>query len=335
VLNAQLERLRQLELARQERLRKLYAAAIDMSEAELRAALRSKSHEERFVAAYVVGERRLRWAQDLIPLLKDDYDLVRQATRRSLVILSFLELNPEEAALIASPNPARPPTPLDKLNKPVDFGPKPEALPGARAEAAKKWAEWWEGRNPMAKPGDRTVTSNLRSDRAGLPPTDRSPSRRTDLDDLDPARLADGLAKARADERTRLVAKYRDTKGVRYTEALAEAIARSPAAERPDLRDALAERMVRMTDATLKDYLTDSLAEIRRAAALGLAKRKTTAHADRLADLLLDPEPLVGRAAHAALCQLSGEDFGPGIDADEAGRAEAVDRWKTWWRAHK
>ena len=103
-----------------------------MSEAELRAALQSKSDEERFVAAYVVGERRLRWPDDLIPLLKDKNDWVRQASRRSLVVLSFLELNPEEAAQIASPNPSRMPIPLEKLNKPVDFGPKLEALPGAR-----------------------------------------------------------------------------------------------------------------------------------------------------------------------------------------------------------
>jgi HEAT repeat protein len=90
-----------------------------------------------------------------------------------------------------------------------------------------------------------------------------------------------------------------------------------------------------MTDLTLRRYLDDQLAEIRRAAALGLAKRNTKAHTDRLADLLLDPEPLVGQAAHTALCQLSGQDFGPGIDADEAGRAEAVERWKKWWQGKR
>jgi hypothetical protein len=327
---AQLERLRQIELARQERLRKLYAAAIDMSEAELRAALKSKSEEERFVAAYVVGERRLRWPDDLIPLLKDKSDLVRQAARRSLIILSFLELNPEEAALIASPNPSRQPTPLDKLKKPVDFGPHPEALSGVREAAAKKWTEWWADRDAMAKKAGGTASSSLRTVRPENLLKDRSGNRRTDLDDPDRTQLADVLLSARSDERKTLVAKYRDTKGVQFTEALAEAISRSPFANRPELRDALADRMVRMKDSTLRDYLADPLAEIRRAAALGLAKRGTKSYSDRLADLLVDPDPLVGRAAHTALCQLSGEDFGPDIGADDAERADAVARWKKW-----
>jgi hypothetical protein len=30
------------------------------------------------------------------------------------------------------------------------------------------------------------------------------------------------------------------------------------------------------------------------------------------------------------LCQLSGEDFGPDIGADDAERADAVARWKKW-----
>ena len=48
-----------------------------MSEDELGAALRSQQAEQRFVLAYVVGERRLEWSADLIPLLKDPAELVR------------------------------------------------------------------------------------------------------------------------------------------------------------------------------------------------------------------------------------------------------------------
>ena len=147
--------------------------------------------------------------------------------------------------------------------------------------------------------------------------------------------MAARLVNARAGERDELVTKYRDTKGVHYTEALAKAIIRSPSTQRQELRDALAERMVRMKDSTLRDFLDDPLPEIRRAAALGLAKRGIKNHSDRLADLLLDPDALVARAAHSALCQLSGEDFGPEIDTDEAGRAESVTRWKQWWKTKK
>jgi HEAT repeat protein len=265
------------------------------------------------MAAYVIGERRLPWPRDLIPLLEDPSDEVRQAARRSLVILSFLELNPQEAALIAAPNPSRSPTPLAKLTKPIDFGPAAGAAKAAQKAAVTKWTDWWAKRESLSARLAFSTTS-LRSNHA------------------ESARLAEALVTAGPDGRAGLVAKYRDTKGVQYTEALALAIRELPSGDRGAPRAALADRMVRMTDLTLRRYLDDELAEIRRAAALGLAKRQTKAHADRLADLLLDPEPLVGRAAHTALCQLSGEDFGPGLDADETAKDEAAERWKKWWR---
>lgn len=101
------------------------------------------------------------------------------------------------------------------------------------------------------------------------------------------------------------------------------------------MRKALADRLVRMTEATLRAYLDDPLSEIRRAAAMGLAKRGSVAHVERLADLLADPEPLVRLAAHTALCQLSAEDLGPTVDGTEDDRADAVVQWKKWWKAKK
>jgi HEAT repeat protein len=266
--------------------------------------------DERFMAAYVVGERRLRWPTDLIPLLDDPNDLIRQAARRSLIILAFLELNPEEAARLASPTPGQEPTPLAKLHKPVDFGPASGAAKAARKTAMGQWTEWWAGRDPKAAAGSALRTVGA-----------------------DPERLAEALVKAEADRRAGLVAEYRDGKGVTYTEALAAAIARSPAAGRADLRDALAARMGRMTAETLGRYLHDPLPEIRRAAALGLAKKGSTAHVGRLADLLTDPDPLVVGGAHEALRQLSKEDLGPGDGASEQDRAEAAVQWRKWWQA--
>ena len=259
------------------------------------------------MAAYVVGERRLRWPGDLIPLLDDPNDLTRQAARRSLIILSFLELNPEEAARLANPAPGQASTPLDQLTKPVDFGPAPGANKAARRTAMDKWTEWWAGRGPRGDAALRSVGA-------------------------DPERLAGDLLKAEAGRRAGLVAEYRDAKGVRYTEALAEAIARSPAASRADLREALAARMVRMTPETLGRYLNDPLPELRRAAALGLARKGSTAHVNRLADLLTDPDPLVARGAHDALRELSKQDLGPGDGASEQDRAEAAVRWRKWWK---
>src|SRR5262249_24082118 len=158
-------------------------------------------------------------------------DLIRQAARRSLIILSFLDLNPEEAGRIAAGG--HEPTPLAGLNKPADFGPASGAAKSARKTAMQKWTEWWAGRDPMARAFGA----------GGL--------------GADPERLAAALVKVDADQQAKLVAEYRDAKGVQYTEALAAAISRLPAADRPDLRTALASRLGRMTDLTLGRYLHD------------------------------------------------------------------------------
>jgi HEAT repeat protein len=88
--------------------------------------------------------------------------------------------------------------------------------------------------------------------------------------------------------------------------------------------------MTRMTEATLGRYLQDESTEIRRAAVLALAMRESKAHVSRTIDMLQDPEPAVSRAAHAALCSLSGKDFGPKLAATQEERDEAAARWRAW-----
>ena len=57
----------------------------------------------------------------------------------------------------------------------------------------------------------------------------------------------------------------RDTKGYVNTEALVTAIPHLQGALKEKARDALAERLTRMTDATLRDKLSDDDTEIRSA----------------------------------------------------------------------
>jgi hypothetical protein len=47
--------------------------------------------------------------------------------------------------------------------------------------------------------------------------------------------------------------------------------------------------------------------------------------------LLNDREATVARAAHAALKELSGKDFGPRPDANRQQRARAITAWQLWW----
>jgi HEAT repeat protein len=304
--------LLQMQEAQRRRWERLFLTTIEMSEPELRAALKHPSSERRFVATYVVGERLLEWQTDLLRLLEDKSEAVRQAARRGLIILSFLTLNPEEARRVRSPQRGGPVTPLSQLKTPMDFGPAPGAPRSARARAVKEWREWWAAQGP-SETGPELVA----------------------LDQSEGGRLAAALVQTAPEGREKVVAQYRDTKGVQYTEALALAIAREPGEARRQLREALAERMTRMTEKTLGLYLEDEDAEVRRAAALGLAMRESKAHVRGLIGLLLDPQPSVERAAHAALCSLSGEDFGPRVNATEAEKTKAADHWRQWWAGRR
>jgi HEAT repeat protein len=308
----ELESARQLQAARQRYWEGLFRAAFEMSESELRAQLKSRSADRRFVAAYVVGERLLEWQSDLIALLTDNSDAVRLAARRALVILSFLAFNPEEARRIRAPQqPGAVRTPLEKLTPPVDFGPQPKAAKAERVEAARRWEEWWAQRLPKA----RSLIAN-----------DRPPAPAGETENL-----AAALVQADAAARQRAVSQCRDSKGAKYTEALALAIARQSGEQRQQLRQALAARMARMTDKTLCAYLEDEDAEVRRAAVLGLAMRESMGYMNNLIEMLLDPQPTVSRAAYVALCSLTGKDFGPPIQATEEDRILAAARWRKWW----
>lgn len=146
------------------------------------------------------------------------------------------------------------------------------------------------------------------------------------------ARLSAALLQAPADRREELIAKYQAEKGVIYTQALAAAIPKLSDPSKKKARAALAERMARMTARTLRGRLKDEDVEIRRAAALACAAKDDNALARDLIPILEDAEPLVARAAHAALRSLTGQDFGPAAGADAGERSKAVKAWEEWWK---
>jgi hypothetical protein len=283
----------------QELLLKLLRDALDMSEVELRAALKSPIANQRFVAAYAVGERRLFWQDDLIPLLKDNADPVRQAARRSLVILSFLQLNPDVASG-KSGNDAT----LADLTKPRDFGPLPGAKRIAREKAVEEWSDWWNDQG-----------------RATLKPLDSH---------KEPDALAGRLVKATGERRKDLLKEYAATSGTEYTLAIAHAIPSLSGDARKEAREALADRLSNRKETTLRRYLEDDDPEIRRAAALALGMRDSKETVAVVAKLLLDPDPSVVRATHASLRSLTGEDYGPTPYATEEEKQEAVKKYQAW-----
>lgn len=302
-----------LERARRD-WERLYRQAVEMSESDLRAKLKSRLEVERFVAAYVVGERRLQWQDDLIPLLNDAKDSVRQATRRSLIILSFLKLNPAvESELIAIRRNA-PIVPATQLTPAKDFGPKPHASPDQRKKAMVAWESWWKDQ------GKRVMTAVAAVAR----------------EDLQVERLASDLVNADQKKQMELIAAFRDTKGSDYTWAIAYALPRLGGSSRQEARDALATRFTRMTSGTLESYIDDDNSEIRRAAVLAVAMKGETplGLVSLIIDRLLDPDPTVSRAAYAAVRELAGKegpDFGPKLGASDEEKKDAVAQWKNWW----
>jgi hypothetical protein len=145
------------------------------------------------------------------------------------------------------------------------------------------------------------------------------------------ARLSGALVKAPAARQKKLLAEYQKSKGVVYTEALAGSIQLLKGDLRAKAREALAARLVRMSNGTLRDKLQDDNLEIRRAAALACGAKRARALVPELIPLLTDPEPPVARAAHQALKGLSGKDFGPDPEATRAERRSARKRWQAWW----
>jgi len=143
--------------------------------------------------------------------------------------------------------------------------------------------------------------------------------------------LADGLVNG-PDFATAL-AQAKDTKGSEYTAALVKAIPRLNDERRAQARDALAERLTRMTAKSLKVMLGDAESELRRAAALACAMKDDKSHVPDLIDRVTDPADAVVQAARAGLKSLTGQDFGPPAGSDDEARKKAAGAWNKWYLA--
>jgi hypothetical protein len=159
----------------------------------------------------------------------------------------------------------------------------------------------------------------------------------TDARLIDPesARLTKAFVQANGGRQMELLEEMQKGKGPHYTEALAAAIPQLEGEPRRKARDALANRLTRMKDDTLAEYLRDEEAEIRRAAALAVAMKDSQPLIPNLISLLSDSETNVVRAAHAALKEMTGQDFGPAAKATREERDQATLKWLHWWSKKK
>ena len=146
------------------------------------------------------------------------------------------------------------------------------------------------------------------------------------------ARLGLDLVQAAPEKQGEMIDQLKNSKGTPYTDALASAISQLTGPTRTHAREALAERLARMTAKTLRAKMQEDDPEVRRAAALACAMKDDREYVTDLIGLLDDRETTVTRAARAALKALTTQDFGPPPDATATQRSRAISEWKSWWK---
>jgi HEAT repeat protein len=144
--------------------------------------------------------------------------------------------------------------------------------------------------------------------------------------------LAEALLALTPDRQAAEIDRLREQKGTDNTVALATAIPYLSPEPRRKAREALADRVARMKPENIRVYMQDEVPEIRRAAALACAIKGAKQLVPQLIALLTDRETGVARAAYAALKDMTGQDFGPAANADDADRKRAASAWTNWWK---
>ncbi|MHB1426853.1 MAG: HEAT repeat domain-containing protein [Gemmataceae bacterium] len=268
---------------------------------------------ERFVAVQVISRRRLPLEKELIDVLSDPDKMVRQAAHDALV----------------------------HICRGTDFGPKAGVSKRGLARAVEQWRRWLDLQRSVVptRSSDRLADAPVKPKEIDLSLAVKFVTERGDpefgTDATEAPRLSAELTTATGLEQTSMLVRLRDAKGVENTDALALAIPKLSGQLKQQTRDALTQRLARMTAATLRDKLQDDNDEVRCAAVLACGRKKAKEHIPDLLQLLDDPEMDVILSARMVLIELTGEDFGPSSDAGRRDRTDAANAWRNWWKANR
>jgi HEAT repeat protein len=148
-------------------------------------------------------------------------------------------------------------------------------------------------------------------------------------------RLGDELGRCVPEVREGFLQQIVAGKGAQYTDSLVYALGRIPQGERAKVRDALVERLTRMTKDTLRRKLEETDSELRQAAARACLKKEALEMVPDLIAVLRGEDDAAARAAHEALTGLTNQDFGPKPQATREARQDAADEWLNWWKDRK
>ncbi len=264
----------------------------------------------RLLAIYAIGRRHLHFETNLIERLNAPNASIREAAHAALV----------------------------RVARGTDFGPIPGASQRGIARSIEKWRQWL-ALQQSASPETLAKGSGIAADKPAkdhaiepIPVVLERDSRELNAVLPEAAKRCEELVNAKGGEQMSVLARLRDAKGIENTDALALAIPKLSGDIRKQARDALTQRLTRMTAATLRDKLQEDSIEVRCAAALACGRKNAKEHIPDLLQLLDDPEGDVLQAVRVALSDLTGQDFGPAADAGHRGRAESVSAWRKWWK---
>lgn len=197
-----------------------------------------------------------------------------------------------------------------KTTKPSEDGRYPEAVT----------------KNKEPQPVPKPLTEPKAPDK---PTADRRPANKPVTSAA--ARMGDDLAGSTGSRFDLMMHNLRIGKGAEFTEALALAAPKIKGDRQQKVREALVERLTRMKDTTLAEYLGDEHVELRIAAARAAAAKGSKTLIPQLIPLVRDTKEGMSEAAHQALKQLSGQDFGPKSGASRDERVQAARQWLDWW----
>jgi outer membrane biosynthesis protein TonB len=138
-----------------------------------------------------------------------------------------------------------------------------------------------------------------------------------------PGEIAAELFRATGAPWAATLSRVRDAKGGENTSALLAVIPLLDGDRKKQARDALAERLCRMSANTLRGMLRADDAELRRAAALACAMKDDKDHVPDLIGLIEDANADVAKAARAALKSLTGQDLATAAE------------WRAWLKKEK
>jgi hypothetical protein len=238
------------------------------------AALRERLHDKaplvRWLAVQVVAERKNPMMEEMIERLEDSNAAVRQVARGALV----------------------------RWSRGTDFGPALDAGKAECARSVERWTNW------LAL--QREATSAAIVHRIPTAP-DKGPPPRPPAADEDGrvAGLSNLLIRASGTQRDEVLHHLKTAEGEHHTQALVRAIPHLSSDARDRARQALAERLARLSTSALHDWLHDASAEMRRAAAKACAIQGATTLVPELRRLVEDADAEVAKAARAALAELT------------------------------